>query len=306
MIPTMLNKLARAARHNDLTWRYLFNLTPTLGYMFKGQRPAGDAARVLTSLNRDGLAITSASALLGSSACYSKLNDAIDRLELEQAAQLAQARRQADVADKIGDKTFVLQLLGEKPLFEPESVYARFALQPPILQIANAYFGMYTRLRYYDVWHTLTTKTDARESQLWHRDREDHLILKMFVYFSDVDEGAGPFTYAAGTHRKGRLRREPAYHLEGHIQRSHDEQMAPVLAPEHWIKAVGPKGTIVFADTRGLHKGGLAREHERLMYVCMFTSQASQSKELMRRAQTHLLPRNKELAFALMSPGGVN
>jgi hypothetical protein len=300
MAPTVMSKLAHAGRHTALTWRYVFNMTPTLAYKFNRQRPSGEAARVLSTLNRDGVAITSATALLGSSPAYDELSVAVDMLELEHAARLADARRQADDPDTVGQKKFVLQLLGEQPLFEPESIYARFALQPPVLKIANAYFGMYTRLRYYDVWHTLTTKTAARESQLWHRDREDHLILKVFVYLSDVDEGAGPFTYAAGTHRKGRLRREPAHHLEGHVRRTSDEQMAEVLPPEHWIKGVGSKGTIIFADTRGFHKGGLARDHDRLMYVCMFTSQASQSKELMRRGQPLLLPRDKELAFALM------
>jgi hypothetical protein len=305
MAPNVMSRLARSGRHVGLTWRYLFNLSPTLAYKFNGVHPSGEAARVLNELNRDGVAVTSADKLLGPSSSYDELKTAIDKLELEQAPQLAEARRQADEPDTIGDKTFVLQLLGENPLFEPESIYARFALQPPILQLANAYFGMYTRLRFYNVWHTLTTRTDARESQLWHRDREDHRILKMFVYFSDVDEGAGPFTYAAGTHRK-RLQREPAYHLEGHVQRTRDEQMAEVLGPERWIKTVGPRGTIVFADTRGFHKGGLARDHDRLMYVCMFTSQASQSKELMRRTQLPSLPREKDLAFALMSPRGDN
>ena len=56
--------------------------------------------------------------------------------------------------------------------------------------------------------------------------------------------------------------------------------MAVVVPPEKWLKATGPKGTIVFADTSGYHKGGLARERDRLMYVCMFTSPSSQSKEL--------------------------
>jgi hypothetical protein len=300
MTPNAMKKLIRKGRHVGLLWRYLFNLSPTFAYKLNGVQPSGEAARALNQLKRDGIAITSASKLLGSPASYDELSASIENLELEKEAQLADARRQADDPNTIGDKKFVLPLLGENPVFDPLSVYARFALQPAVLQIANAYFGMYTRLRYYNVWHTLTTKSEPRESQLWHRDREDHRILKVFVYFSDVDDGAGPFTYAAGTHRK-RLRHEPSYHLEGHVQRSRDDQMAEVLEPEHWIRAVGPKGTIVFADTRGFHKGGLARNDDRLMYVCMFTSQASQSKDLMRRTQPFSLPREKELAFALMS-----
>jgi hypothetical protein len=299
MSSTVIGKLARAGRHNGLTWRYVFNLAPTLSYALRGPRLGGEAAEVLARLNRDGVAISSVSELLGSSETYDRLSNEVDSLELTHESQLAQARLEADKPESIGDKTFVIQLLGERPQFDPDSVFAKFALQQPILQLANAYFGMFTRLRYYDVWHTLTTKTAARESQLWHRDREDHRILKMFVYLSDVDDGAGPFTYAPGTHLKGRVRLEPAYHLEGHVRRTTDEQMAQILPADKWIKAVGQKGTIVLADTRGFHKGGFARERDRLMYVCMFTSQASQSKEFMLRQRPRSLPHDRELAFAI-------
>jgi hypothetical protein len=134
---------------------------------------------------------------------------------------------------------------------------------------------------------------------LWHRDREDFLITKIFVYLSDVDEGAGPFTYARGTHPKGDVRKEPGYSLEGNVRRSTDEQMAEVLAPERWFRGVGPKGTIIFADTRGYHRGGLARERDRVMYTAMFTSQASQSEEFMVKGPHFALPVDAEKAFAL-------
>lgn len=299
MAPTVISRLARAGRNMDLTWRYVFNLSPTLAYKFNRPSPMGEAARVLTQLNRDGIAITSAAALLGAAPDYDELKAAVTSLEQAQRREIEQLRARASNSDAIGEKTFVFPLLGEYPVLDPKSVYARFALQPTVLQIANSYFGMYTRLRYYNIWHTLTTTSAPRESQLWHQDREDHLILKMFVYFSNVGPSDGPFTYAPGTHRKGHLRRAPAYTLEGNVKRSTDEQMAAVLSPEQWVTGTGAPGTIIFADTRGYHKGGLARDNDRIMYVCMFTSQASQSKEFMQRKGALALPPEKELAFAL-------
>jgi hypothetical protein len=44
----------------------------------------------------------------------------------------------------------------------------------------------------------------------------------------------------------------------------------------------GDAGTIIFADTRGFHKGGEARTRDRLMYTCMYTSQASDSRRLLK------------------------
>ena len=99
----------------------------------------------------------------------------------------------------------------------------------------------------------------------------------------DVDEGTGPFTYAPATHRKGKFRSiEPGFFLEGGVRRTTDEQMNAVFPREGWKTGIGKKGTIIFADTRGFHKGGEARTRDRLMYTCMYTSRASESKELLR------------------------
>ena len=293
----------KACRNIEFTWRYLFNLAPTLAYQFGRHSLSGEAARVLATLNRDGVAITTVDRLFGQSACYDELQSNVDRLEREDLAEeIAALRANSDASAAIGHKTFIFPLLGDYPLFDPGTIYARFGLQKPILRIANAYFGMYTRLRYYNVWHTFATQAEARESQLWHRDREDYLILKVFVYLSDVDESAGPFTYAVGSHPKGQLRPEPAYFLEGAVKRSRDEQMAAVAPRERWMKCVGPKGTIIFADTRGYHKGGEARGRDRIMYTCMFTSPASQSEEFLRRNGEVPVSPDKELAFALAAP----
>lgn len=303
MVSTNLRALVRAGRKFELTWRYIFNLQPTLAYQFCSELLPNEATRVLADLNSNGIAITTVERLLGLNSCFDELRASVDTLEGNLANHLGTVRNAADDIDAVGRKTFIVELLGAHPVLDLNNIYSRFALQKPLLQIVNKYFRMYTRLRYYNVWHTFATQAEARESQLWHRDREDYYILKIFVYLSDVDESAGPFTYAAGSHLKGKLRREPSYSLEGDIQRSNDSQMAEVVPPERWIKAVGPKGTIVFADTRGYHKGGLARERDRIMYTCMFTSNASQSREFLLRPDKLSLPADKEQAFALTAPG---
>ncbi len=299
MTPRALRKLARKGRHFELTWRYLFNLQPTLSYKFSDRSVEGEAARVLKALNREGVAMTSAEALLGPGSCYHELCSTVEDLQATLAAEIIKAQTSADEAGAVGEKKFILEYLGRNPRFDSGSVYARFALQRNILGIANAYLGMRSRLRYYNVWHTLPTKRDPRESQLWHRDREDYLIVKVFLYLCDVGDGAGPFTYAPSTHPKGNFRSEAAYSLEGNVRRSTDDQMADVISPQKWFKGVGPKGTIIFADTRGYHRGGLAREQARVMYTAMFTSQASESEEFMRDGPAAGFLLDSDQAFAV-------
>jgi hypothetical protein len=268
----VLDRLARARktmwrtlRNNELAWRWLFNGRSALLHRRHTPALAGEAARVLADLDRDGVALTSVSALLPERSVYDELLRDARALDLH--------------ASDAVEKDFNRMLLGEGNLvLDPGSVYARFALQSPLLEIINAYFGMWTRLRYYNVWHTDVTVGPPKQSQLWHRDREDRLILKCFVYLSDVDDGAGPFTYARGTHPKGEVPIVEAFDEDG-VQRSTDEQMERVVPRERWLSAQGAAGTIVIADTRGYHKGGLARRQPRLMYNCMWTSPTSGSRE---------------------------
>ena len=281
-----------------LKWRYLDNFGPTVAYRSAAPALAGEAARALAELSRNGIAVTSSRALFGSDSLYEELAAAVVELEQREEARIAKAR--ADAENTESHKGYILNLLGDCPVLDPGDIHVRFALQRPVLEIVNAYFGMYTRLRYFNVWHTFATRAPARDSQLWHRDPEDQYVLKMFVYLSDVDEDAGPFIYAAGSHPKTTLHRKPAsFHRKGDARRSDDRQIAAVIPPDRWVQATGGRGTIILADTRGFHKGGLARERDRIMYLCMFTSQASKCGDFFLRTASGSAPPDKERAFAL-------
>lgn len=282
----MLGKLRRIAsrgRRNEILWRYAFNLVPTVNYRLRHFAKLNDAQRdVIRQLDQDGIAITSAERCGDALRNFEELEDCVRRLLDDRSEELDALKERAQGDGAIGDKTFNVELLGSPLQFDPESVYARFALQDFIQEIANAYLGMSAELRYYNVWKTFATSARPRESQLWHFDREDNYILKVFLYLDDVDESAGPFTYAPGTHRKGRRwDLQPEFFFEDNVKRSSDQQMSRVVPESEWVRATGRKGTLIFADTRGFHKGGEAREKDRLMYTCMFTSPASQSKRLL-------------------------
>lgn len=272
----------RALRKNELSWRYLINLGPTIQYRFgAGERLSDLQLELLSNLREKGVAVSSIDGLFENEADYLELESAAAQLLDENSSRLADLRSKANDAESIGAKSFNVELLGSELEFDPESVFVRIALSKPLLGIANSYFRMRAKLRYYNVWNTFASTSSPRESQLWHVDREDNYILKVFLYLEDVDEGAGPFTYAVGTQRHGRnWPISPDSYLEGGVRRTTDDQMRFALPESEWLKCTGKKGTLILADTAGYHKGGEARTKDRVMFTCMYTSPASESKRL--------------------------
>ena len=300
----MLSEVRRTGRLARLRlertkWRYVDNLQPLLAYRRTRKRPSGEAASVLADLNRDGIAMTSIDSLLGTDATiFGDVQAAVADLERIQENAIEAHRDSAD--DPTGWKSYVFWLLGERPTLDPQSPFVQLSLKQPVLQVVNGYFGLCAQLHSYNVWHTLMSEAAPRDSQLWHRDPEDHYIVKMFVYLSDVDEDAGPFVYAIGSHPKGPRRKCHAdTFLDKGVERSSDDQLAAVIDERHWKPAVGPAGTVIFADTRGYHKGGLARSRDRIIYNSTFASQASQMDELFDRPEQLARPSDRDAAFAL-------
>jgi len=267
-----IRRTKKYARQNEFAWRYVLNLVPTLEYRMSRAKLRAETASIVERLNRDGVAISTVQTLQGER-IFNELCTAVDEITLSKSEELSHARKALLDRTSSKQKPFFFSLLGDKPDLEPSSIWVRFALQESIVAIAHAYFGMSVTLRYCNVWRNFVTADDASQSQYWHRDPEDRYILKVFVCVEDVDAGRGPFTYAAGSHTKSGFSASPEYlHKDGQTTRSNDRQMAKVIPAERWVTGVGPKGTIILADTRGYHKGGLVRERERVLYTCEFTS----------------------------------
>ncbi len=281
-ITSTIRPLLRSVKRNELVWRLGSNFSPTVAYRTRGDRQLSEVqSRVVDGLNKNGIYLTTTDEFFDENSTFGDIQKAAVELLTDRKADIAALKSQADNPGEIGGKTFNLECLGSTLSFDPTSTFARFALNDSFLKIADAYLKMHAKLRYYNLWYTAASASTPRESQLWHFDREDHYILKVFLYLDDVDEGGGPFTYAPGTHKKGKYCSiKPEFFLEGGVRRSTDEQMNAVFPNENWVKGIGKTGTLIFADTRGFHKGGEARTKDRLMYTCMYTSHASESRQL--------------------------
>jgi hypothetical protein len=274
MTKSITRLLRGAASGNDLTWRYVSNWRATVRYRLHEPKVSERAAAVLRGLKRDGIAILRAGELLGNAPIREELGRAASQVESDWAERLAVLRESYRNGGSSKQKPYANALLAPQQALSANSVFTRFALAAPVREVVNGYFGMYAVLTHCDIWHNFVAAGAPSQSQLWHRDPEDRHIIKLFYYLSDVDEGAGPFTYARGSHRRpGRA--APSQHLDGETPRSDDAQLATVYARECWVTACGTRGTLVFADTRGYHKGGWSRRSERILYQCEFVSTAA-------------------------------
>lgn len=174
-------------------------------------------------------------------------------------------------------KDYIVRLREGQPALAPDDPWLRIGLSPIVLDTVNSYLGLWSKLIYADVWYTIPTpgSREAVASQRWHRDPEDRKLVKVFLYLSDVDEGAGPLEYVRGSHGAGpyaKLWRNPdpgtaSYPPEGELE-------TKIPAADR-VLCTGPAGTLVFCDTFGFHRGGFATERERVLATWVYVSPAS-------------------------------
>jgi hypothetical protein len=225
---------------------------------YEGSEPA--VAELVERLRRDGVVITDFSTVFGETDLY----DAAEK----EARRRYDARPTENGGAETGSKATFLMKLGD-PSYDVSHPFAAAALHPRALAVANGYLGLRSTLRALDVWHTHPTEGPAIQTQLWHRDADDLVNLKMFVYFTDVRRPAGPLCYARGTHPFGSKRDLP----EGDEQaRSTDDQMREVSPESDWVLCEGAPATVVFADTCGYHKQLKPESGERMLMVSHYVS----------------------------------
>ena len=145
-----------------------------------------------------------------------------------------------------------------------------------MLDIANTYLGLWSKLEYVDLWYSVPqpAEADRKASQRWHRDFNDQHLLKAFLYLVDVDEGTGPFEYVPGSAPGGRYADAWPWRPLGENYPPEGELEKRI--PEDGIRTfVAPKGTMVFCNTSGFHRGGFATQRPRVLATVTYSSPAS-------------------------------
>src|SRR5947208_3119987 len=157
-----------------------------------------------------------------------------DRARLDDLRAIAERRE----AQKEGTaaKEFLERLMPSR--VEVGGPFVALALEPQVVALANAYIGMRSYLRGLEMWRNLPTDEPPKLSQLWHRDWDDVVNLKFFVYLSDVTEEHGPFTFAPRTQPGGPRQLDVKDRLS-------DDEVAARIPREAWGVCIGPPGPVV-------------------------------------------------------------
>ena len=154
-----------------------------------------------------------------------------------------------------------------------ENPFMRLSLSDQMLGIVNSYLGGWSKFFYssLNITTPVGSKAHAFRSQNWHRDPEDKILCKVFLYLSDVDETAGPFIYIKGSHSNGKW---AGVYPQKPPKGSYPpvEVVDKLIPEEETLVCTGKAGTIIFADTSGLHRGGFATHKERLMFTAEFAT----------------------------------
>lgn len=155
----------------------------------------------------------------------------------------------------------------EVPVLPLDSPWLRLAISDTMLDVVNAYRERRMKLCYVDNWYTVPYPQSEKRiaSQRWHRDSQEEHVVKVFLYFSSVDDEAGPFEFVPGSPAGGRYGELWPWR-EG-VWYPPPDEFDQAVPSEARRSLTGPPGTMVFCDTGGFHRGGFARGAPRIVGV---------------------------------------
>ena len=218
--------------------------------------------KVLNDLNLNGVSVINFSDLLDESL----LNDMLEWI----------VNNEKNLTTK-HKKKFLLSYFGtenKELLLDVTNPFVRFYLSSQILEITSLYLGYIPQL--FEVYVEKTIPVGLENptySQNWHRDPEEKRTLKVFVYLSDVTDDAGPFTYVMGSAPTGMGKYNKLFPQKlPHGSYPSEMDVSSKIGLADLLTATGIKGSIIFCDTSGLHRGGYAKSQHRIMATGFYPS----------------------------------
>jgi len=253
--------------------------------------------RILSRLRDEGYATLPLAELVSDEEVRGELEESAARFvhETEDALEREDAGEESGLRRRQG-KEFVVREYAYGVQLGLDNPWLRLGVNHRLLDLANAYLGMWSKLEYVDLWYTPpVSEAERRSSQQWHRDFNDRHLLKAFVYLVDVDEEAGPFEYIPRTAPGGELGSLWPWRPLGDNYPPQDELARKV--EDRAVTFTAPKWTIIFCNTCGFHRGGFATGKPRALATFTWDSPAS-LKALSERNYTFVGPNGTALDAA--------
>lgn len=248
------------------------NFAARFRYWKRGVTPTAAEATVIRELRANGIATIPMEQLCDRERLLELMRFVERREAVPDIAALLRGEGRVAVDTK-KKSAFLVSLWEGEHILDAGHPFLRFSLSEPVVNVVSGYLGMFPKFRefFLEVTVPVPAGTEPFASQRWHADPEDRRMVKVFLYLNDVDADAGPFTYIRGTHGWGRYRHFfPSNLQEG--RRPDPALIERVIPSEDIVRATGTAGTVIFCDTSGIHRGGYATEHRRIMYTSVFTT----------------------------------
>jgi Phytanoyl-CoA dioxygenase (PhyH) len=231
--------------------------------------------RIVAQLREDGYASLPLTELVPDTAVWQELEADAGRFAADTERGLAEEREggESGLRRRPG-KEFLVRKYSREVQLGLDDPWLRLGIEPRLLDIANAYLEMWSKLEYVDVWYTPAAgDEDRRSSQRWHRDFNDRHLLKAFLYLVDVDEQTGPFEYVPRSAPGGELEQLWPWRPLGDNYPPEDELAERIDGRA--VTFTAPKGTLIFCNTSGFHRGGFASGKPRVLATWTWDSPAS-------------------------------
>jgi len=157
-----------------------------------------------------------------------------------------------------------------QPVVAVDDPLFRLGIEPPVLAVVNSFYQLWSKLNQYGMKISLPKGEGSMAprigAQSWHRDQWEQ--VKLFLYLTDVDERNGALEYIPESRRGGRYAdlcpMPSGLGPEGYLHTR--EGLVEERVPEEGrIVCSAPRGSLVFCDSAGLHRGGYAVTHCRLV-----------------------------------------
>ena len=242
---------------------------------FTGDPPELDAVqqRIVSELEVDGYSLLTFDELFPERDAWRELEAQSDRFVTDTEAALAGDREGLRVR---AGKEFVVRMHSYGIEIGFGDPWFRACASHRMLDLANTYLCLWSKLEYVDLWYSVPQPEEAARvaSQKWHRDFNDKHLLKAFLYLVDVDDGTGPFQYVAGSAPGDRYEDAWPWRPLGENYPPENE-LEQQLPGEAFRTFTGAKGTLLFCNTSGFHRGGFATTRARVLATATYSSPAS-------------------------------